>query len=146
MHITVFCPHCQSRFQLDAALRGKRMRCPNTICQMVFEVREEERPAVPLPDSEKPTPEKPPSARHPVTSGRVGELVHVLPGEAVGSEPVAQYAPDKETRRQQTRDQQANQSKPARAVSLPLSLPDSKPALPVLSPPLDDLDFPGEND
>jgi tetratricopeptide (TPR) repeat protein len=41
MHITVYCPHCQSRYQLDPALRGKRMRCPNNLCRLVFEVREE---------------------------------------------------------------------------------------------------------
>ncbi len=41
MHITVYCPHCQSRYQLDPTLRGKRMRCPNNLCRMVFEVREE---------------------------------------------------------------------------------------------------------
>jgi outer membrane protein assembly factor BamB len=40
VHITVFCPECQSRFQLNADLRGRKMRCPNAACQQVFVVRE----------------------------------------------------------------------------------------------------------
>ena len=42
MHITVYCPHCQNRYQVEPALRGKRMRCLNTICRTVFEIREDE--------------------------------------------------------------------------------------------------------
>jgi predicted Zn finger-like uncharacterized protein len=32
------CPHCESVFQVDAALRGKAMRCPNPTCKQVFTV------------------------------------------------------------------------------------------------------------
>src|SRR5438105_9696717 len=77
MHITVLCPHCQSRFQIEPSLRGKRMRCPNPICRMIFEVREEERSAPPAP----PKLEGPPPARNPVISGNVGEVVPVLPAD-----------------------------------------------------------------
>jgi outer membrane protein assembly factor BamB len=40
VHITVNCPRCQTRYQLDASLRGKQVRCPNPVCREVFEVRE----------------------------------------------------------------------------------------------------------
>ena len=40
VHITAYCPECQSRYQLHADLRGRKMRCPNDRCQTVFEVRE----------------------------------------------------------------------------------------------------------
>ncbi len=40
MHITAYCPECQSRYQLNADLRGRKMRCPNTACQAIFVVRE----------------------------------------------------------------------------------------------------------
>lgn len=40
MHITAYCPECQSRYQLHPDLRGRKMRCPNDRCQTVFVVRE----------------------------------------------------------------------------------------------------------
>lgn len=40
MHITAYCPECQSRYQLNADLRGRNMRCPNAACQAIFVVRE----------------------------------------------------------------------------------------------------------
>jgi outer membrane protein assembly factor BamB len=40
VHITVYCPECQSRYQLQADLRGRKMRCPNGRCQAVFVVQE----------------------------------------------------------------------------------------------------------
>src|SRR5207237_445385 len=96
MHITVFCPHCRSRYQLDPSLRGKRMRCPNTICRTVFEVREEGEaaPPVPLKSEEPPIP-----APKPIVTGTVGEVVPVLSAEAVAPEvvhpePVAVKAPE----------------------------------------------------
>lgn len=41
MTISVVCPHCETRFQLNPDLVGKAMRCPNADCQEVFEVRAE---------------------------------------------------------------------------------------------------------
>jgi outer membrane protein assembly factor BamB len=38
--IIVYCPECQSRYQLHADLRGRRMRCPNAACRTTFVVRE----------------------------------------------------------------------------------------------------------
>src|SRR5947207_790936 len=29
VHITAYCPECQSRYQLHADLRGRKMRCPS---------------------------------------------------------------------------------------------------------------------
>ncbi|MBX9680776.1 MAG: PQQ-binding-like beta-propeller repeat protein [Gemmataceae bacterium] len=45
MRIRATCPHCQSEYTLEESLRGKRMRCPNTICRAVFEVRDADAPA-----------------------------------------------------------------------------------------------------
>ena len=39
MHIVVFCPECQSRYQLHADLNGRRMRCPNPSCRTTFTVK-----------------------------------------------------------------------------------------------------------
>lgn len=44
MRLSVTCPRCQSKYQLDAAMRGKRMRCPNSICREVFEARDDAEP------------------------------------------------------------------------------------------------------
>ncbi len=44
MHLAVTCPRCQSKYQLDPGMRGKRMRCPNTICRAIFEVRGDDDP------------------------------------------------------------------------------------------------------
>jgi tetratricopeptide (TPR) repeat protein len=75
MHLTVFCPQCRSRYQLDPSMRGKRMRCPNSMCRTVFEVREEKESAPPA----APRPEEPVApTKHPVVSGTVGEVVPVL--------------------------------------------------------------------
>ena len=41
MPLSVTCPRCESKYQLDAGMRGKRMRCPNPICRAVFEVRDD---------------------------------------------------------------------------------------------------------
>ncbi|MFL5340106.1 MAG: PQQ-binding-like beta-propeller repeat protein [Gemmataceae bacterium] len=40
MQITAICPSCQSRYQLNADLLGQKIRCPNSACREVFEVRE----------------------------------------------------------------------------------------------------------
>lgn len=57
MSIVVQCPHCKTRFNLQAELNGKSMRCPNLECRQVFTVRamEEKAPA----PSYEPPPEPP---------------------------------------------------------------------------------------
>jgi outer membrane protein assembly factor BamB len=63
MPLSVTCPRCASKYQLDAAMRGKKMRCPNTICRAVFEVRDDsDVPAGPPPVAE---PAPPPVAEKP---------------------------------------------------------------------------------
>ena len=64
MQITVVCPRCESKYQLDASLRGRKIRCTNPICRAVIEVRDESEPASPSPVAEappKPTPAAKPS-------------------------------------------------------------------------------------
>ena len=40
MHIKTRCPRCENTYQVDPGLKGKRMRCPNTLCRAVFEVQD----------------------------------------------------------------------------------------------------------
>ena len=55
MSLSVTCPRCESKYQLDAGMRGKRMRCPNPICRAVFEVRDDaDAPAPSVPVVEEP--------------------------------------------------------------------------------------------
>ena len=64
MHLSVTCSRCQSKYQLDAGMRGKRMRCPNPICRAVFEVRDDnDKPAEAPPVAE---PSQPTEAAAPV--------------------------------------------------------------------------------
>ena len=86
MHITVLCPQCQSRYQLDPSLQGKRMRCPNAICRAVFEVRAE--------TTAPPTPSKSEIANeNPAVTGGVGDVVPILQAEAVVPERKAEKTP-----------------------------------------------------
>lgn len=85
MHIAVVCPRCQSRYQVDPSLRGKRMRCPNTICRAVFDVQpEEETPSPAVTPAAEVRKETPPAAAR---TGSVGDLVPILPAEAVEPPP-----------------------------------------------------------
>jgi outer membrane protein assembly factor BamB/tetratricopeptide (TPR) repeat protein len=124
MHITVFCPHCQTRYQLDETLRGKRMRCPNSLCRQVFEVREVDQPSA-SPSQQTPLP-TPSAAR----AGEVGELVPVLQAEAAST------------------SAEAPQEKPRKAVSgkeLTAQEASAAPLAPsVVTPALDDLEIPGD--
>ncbi|HLJ92864.1 MAG TPA: outer membrane protein assembly factor BamD, partial [Gemmataceae bacterium] len=102
MHITAYCPSCRSRYQLDAGLRGQRIRCPNPVCREIFDVRESEPegakpsptdgnpPAPPLED-ERGEPARPQrQADNPtstVTTGSVGDLVPFLEAEVVHEVP-----------------------------------------------------------
>ena len=47
MSIVVLCPHCETRFTLQAELNGKSMRCPNLECRQVFTVQAREATAPP---------------------------------------------------------------------------------------------------
>ncbi len=81
MHITVFCPHCQSRYQLDPSLRGKRMRCPNTICRTVFEVQDEAEAVPPASPPPAASVAEPASPKKPMATGTVADMLPVLSAE-----------------------------------------------------------------
>src|SRR2546422_4190299 len=76
-HIAVVCPRCQSRYQVEPSLRGLTMRCPNSVCRAIFEVREEGA-APPAPSPTAPIPPKTSQV-----SGTVGEVVPILRAEQV---------------------------------------------------------------
>lgn len=78
-HISVVCPRCGSRYQLDPTLRGKQMRCPNTVCRAIFEVREEVTPPSAPPAAPKTDAPAAPRVSH--TVGAVGEIVPILQAE-----------------------------------------------------------------
>src|SRR5262245_3463973 len=79
MQISVTCPQCQSTYQLDPSMRGKRMRCKNPICQAVFEVKADDDLAA----STKSSPTAPSPAAvgrvHSLQTGTVGAILPVLP-------------------------------------------------------------------
>lgn len=99
MHITAYCPSCRSRYQLDVALRGQRIRCPNPVCREIFEVQADQAEAATPPPTEGEPPTTPvevePSDRTrpqqelgasppgTVTTGKVGDLVPILEAEVV---------------------------------------------------------------
>jgi tetratricopeptide (TPR) repeat protein len=101
VHITVICPGCHNRYQVDASLQHKAIRCPNSACRKIIEVDKcmdappaaaassaPQRPAAPAPDR--------PSGRSTGTnqsSGSVGEVVPLLSAEQAGRSTVPQAAP-----------------------------------------------------
>ncbi|MCE9563110.1 MAG: PQQ-binding-like beta-propeller repeat protein [Planctomycetes bacterium] len=58
MSIVAQCPHCETKFNLEPEMAGKKMRCPNFDCQQVFKVQASARPTEPEP-SPPPPPPKP---------------------------------------------------------------------------------------
>src|SRR5438067_93262 len=82
-HIAVLCPHCESRYQLQPELVGKRMRCPNPLCREIFVVQEEGQAAAEPPPEPEPPATRPaaPETRPGQVSGTVGDLVPILPAE-----------------------------------------------------------------
>ena len=84
MHITVSCPSCYSKYQLEPALIGQRMRCPNPICREVFEVRADLSAPEPPPEiypfesEKKSSGSTPPAPQKPTASGSISEVVPLL--------------------------------------------------------------------
>ena len=111
MYITVICPRCQKRYQLDPQLEGKNIRCPNPACREIIQVQGVIEPEEPTPTGEPPDYEstgilpedmdiveipedkpsivgrKPPAAGN-YTSGRVGEIVPIVPAREIPRRPV----------------------------------------------------------
>ena len=87
MHITVYCPECQSEYRLKPEMRGQLTRCKNPSCRQVFEVREAEGEAPAGSASTLEVPEPPAErlgSQGSSQAGSVGELVPMLPAEEVG--------------------------------------------------------------
>ena len=90
MPLSVTCPRCASKYQLDAAMRGKRMRCPNTICRSIFEVRDDYDPPAPaLPQVEAKPVEAPPVMPKPVEAKppKPAPTIEAKPVEAKKTDP-----------------------------------------------------------
>jgi hypothetical protein len=88
VHITVVCPSCQTRYQIDPAYRGVRMRCPNGNCRTVFEAQELVESA-PAPPRSRAVP--PPGSR--TQTGSVGDMVPILPAEPLPEAQIVNDAP-----------------------------------------------------
>src|SRR5262249_37486836 len=90
-HISILCPQCQSRYQVEPDLRGRAMRCPNPVCRAVFEVKAEAE----VGGQEAEDRGQDSGVRGQETgggkqvSGSVGEMVPTLGGEAVEPVPPA---------------------------------------------------------
>ena len=82
MSIVVQCPHCETRFNLQAEMNGKSMRCPNLECRQVFTVHAQEATAPPPPVPEPPPP--PPKRQAPAPP---------RPTKPVGAKPPKPGAP-----------------------------------------------------
>ncbi len=93
MQINAVCPVCKTKYQLPEEMRGKMMRCPNSLCRHIFTVGAEPSPAA-APPQPPPAP-KPnrPSAK--IVSGSVGDFVQILPAEQVQTQagPLKRAAP-----------------------------------------------------
>ncbi len=70
MSIVVECPYCQTRFNLQADMNGKTMRCPNLECRKAFVVKAKQAapppPVLEPPPPPQPTTSKPPKLPPPV--------------------------------------------------------------------------------
>ncbi len=67
MSIVTQCPHCETKFNLQAEMAGKSMQCPNLDCRKVFVVKAGARPTEPPPPAPPPptVPAKPRSPDKP---------------------------------------------------------------------------------
>lgn len=86
MHVTAVCPFCQTRYQVQPALRGHPIRCPNPGCRKIFAVPSD------LPLSDDPAARvrggrggSPPENER--RAGAVGDMVPIVPTEPAASPP-----------------------------------------------------------
>ena len=131
-HISIICPHCQSRYQVEPDLCGRAMRCPNPVCRAVFEVKEEEPAPLPSRPAVKPQDMPKPPSSH--VSGSVGDMVPILTGEAVDPSPAPSPASPSSG---QVQDQVPLVS--GEEVSKPEKIPRSSPAWDKMPPVRRDL-------
>ena len=94
MHINVFCPSCQQRFQLDPSLEGTTIYCPNSKCRKVFVVQkaDDEQPSSPSEELSHPELEQE-SSRKTHYSGSVGDFIPILQADAVENFPTEHNPP-----------------------------------------------------
>src|SRR5438034_9589431 len=92
MSLSVTCPRCESKYQLDAGMRGKKMRCPNPICRAVFEVRDDSDAPAPSVEAPKAQEVKPAPVPAPPVEATPKEPPPIVakPVEAKKPEPVKQ--------------------------------------------------------
>ncbi len=93
-HLTVSCPSCGVSYQLDPELRGKKIRCPNTLCRTPFIVKDDSEPdPPPEPNLTAPPPPQPTDQ----VTGTVGSMVPLVSIEPDSSDtsgtPSAEDAP-----------------------------------------------------
>ena len=81
MSIVVQCPHCETKFTLQAEMAGKAMRCPNIDCRQVFTAKASAKPTEPPPPSVVPPARKPAAAPLPPDSSFPFPLSLELPPE-----------------------------------------------------------------
>lgn len=152
MQISVTCPQCQSNYQLDPSMRGKRMRCHNSICQKVFEIKPDGEPETPIKSSPTAPPPGPVGRVHSLQTGTVGDMIPVLSGAVEEAPP--EEAPPVPTRVEEPAGPPSDT--PAFASPSPIALapPPVRQVVPVPSdiptPPVpepsSDFDFPDDSD
>jgi hypothetical protein len=128
MHLSVTCPRCESKYQLDAGMRGKRMRCPNPICRAVFDVRDDNDPPLPAP----------PAQGTPLEEPKAKETAPLAKAKPVEAEP-RETAPPVVSRPVETQPVEAMKPEPAKRMPIPKPI-QPKPALETAD------DFPGDDE
>jgi outer membrane protein assembly factor BamB len=139
VHISVYCPTCRERFQLQPELLGRIIRCPNPTCRGLFEVREApEADGEAGPDPGRPTEGVPREGGPRYTSGSVTELIPLLPAEPIRAPSVAPPGQAPPPRRAPAAPAPAWEESPPPARkpgAAPAVRPDLPPPSPVTAPP-----------
>lgn len=123
MLITAVCPVCETRYQVQAALRGQAMRCPNPKCRIVFTVLDEGDGGSPRRGIPRGPSDPPPKTA--IRAGKVGDIVPILPAESAGPQPVEDVLDVAEPAVEA----------PSWKQPPPVRRPGSQPPLPVAAPP-----------
>jgi outer membrane protein assembly factor BamB len=163
VYITLICPHCQKRYQLDPELEGKNIRCPNPACREIIEVQgaiepEEAQPPAETPDYEatgilpddmgivdipedQPTigGRRPPGPRD-YSTGKVGDIVPILPSREIPRRPVEPpkkkyQPPPRQEKRSYEEEEVARHEPPARREPPPRREPPARREVARREPP-----------
>src|ERR1700726_189439 len=79
--ISATCPHCLSCYQVEPNLRGTHMRCPNSLCRAIFEVRDEDNDGAGNAASTPNPPATAAEAQPKQVTGTVGQMVPIVRAE-----------------------------------------------------------------